>query len=216
MKQILSLLLLFFSSDTFSQTLEQKDLQPGDLIFQNLDCGPMCDAIEAVTEGIDGQDFSHVAMVCKQGDSLVVIEAIGKGVHYTSLTDFSKRTNNKMYVGRVKPVYKKLIAKAEAFAEKQVGTPYDDVFLYNNGKYYCSELVYDAFRSANNNKPFFTLYPMTYKQPGSDNYFPVWVDYFKKMDTAIPEGKPGCNPGGLSRSDKIQIIGALGSRSDAQ
>jgi hypothetical protein len=198
--------LLFFGR-SFAQTFTAKDLQPGDLIFQNLDCGPMCDAIEAVTEGVDGQDFSHVAMVCRQGDSLVVIEAIGKGVHYTSLTDFAKRTPNKMYVGRVKPLYRKMIGKAEAFAEKQIGVPYDDAFIYNNGKYYCSELVYDAFKSANNNQPFFQLFPMTYKQPGSDVYFPVWVDYFKKMHMEIPEGKPGCNPGGLSRSDKIDIVG---------
>jgi cell wall-associated NlpC family hydrolase len=192
-----------------SQTLHQSDLKPGDLIFQNLDCGPMCDAIEAVTDGVDGQDFSHVAMICRQGDSLVVIEAIGKGVHYTSLSDFSKRTSNKMYVGRVKPKYKKMIADAEAFAERQINIPYDDAFLYDNGKYYCSELVYDAFKFANHNKPFFTLYPMTYKQPGSNEYFPVWVDYFNKIKIDIPEGKPGCNPGGLSRSDKIEIIGTL-------
>src|ERR1700748_2332311 len=120
-------LLLFGRSS--AQTLTAKDLQPGDLIFQNLDCGPMCDAIEAVTEGVDGQDFSHVAMICKKGDSLVVIEAIGKGVHYTSFTDFAKRTPNKMYVGRVKPMYKKMIGKAETFAEKQIGVPYDDAFI---------------------------------------------------------------------------------------
>ena len=200
---------IFVGYHSLAQTITQKDLQPGDLIFQNLDCGPMCDAIEAVTEGVDGQDFSHVALVCKQGDSLVVIEAIGKGVHYTSLSNFSKRTTNKMYVGRVKSQYKKLIAKAETFAEKQNGIPYDDEFIYNNGKYYCSELVYDAFKFANNDKPFFTLYPMTYKQPGSNDFFPVWVDYFKKLNKQIPEGQPGCNPGGLSRSDKIDIIGTL-------
>lgn len=209
MKQIILVILLIAYNCSYAQTLTVKDLQPGDLIFQNLDCGPMCDAIEAVTEGINGQDFSHIGMVCKQGDSLVVIEAIGKGVHYTSLSDFSKRTSNKMYVGRVRPEYKKLIDKAEAFAEKQIGVPYDNAFLYDNGKYYCSELVYDAFKFANHNKPFFILYPMTYKQPGSDDYFPVWVDYFNKIKMDIPEGKPGCNPGGLSRSDKINIIGII-------
>ncbi len=209
MKYLLLILFLFCTFSGFAQSLHQSDLQPGDLVFQNLNCGPMCDAIEAVTEGVDGQDFSHVGMVCKQGDSLVVIEAIGKGVHYTPWSDFSKRTRNKMYVGRVKPKYKKIIGKAEAFAQKQIGVPYDNAFLYDNGKYYCSELVYDAFKSANHNKPFFILYPMTYKQPCSYNYFPVWVDYFNKLKMDIPEGKPGCNPGGLSRSDKIEIIGTI-------
>ncbi|KAA5532364.1 hypothetical protein F0919_16355 [Taibaiella lutea] len=205
----LILLCLLFSFSSTAQTLHKSDLKPGDLIFQNLDCGPMCDAIEAVTEGVQGQDFSHVAMVCKQGDSLVVIEAIGKGVHYTSIADFSKRSTNKMYVGRVKARYKELIASAGLFAEKQNGIPYDDEFIYDNGKYYCSELIYDAYKFANHNRPFFTLYPMTYKQPSSKEFFPVWIDYFKKLNKQIPEGKPGCNPGGLSRSDKIDIIGTL-------
>jgi cell wall-associated NlpC family hydrolase len=209
MYKLLIILLAFTFGNASAQKLTSKDLRPGDLIFQNLDCGPMCDAIEAVTEGVDGQDFSHVAMVCKQGDSLVVIEAIGKGVHFTSLENFAKRTTNKMYVGRVKPSYQKLITKAETFAEKQIGIPYDDAFIYGNNKYYCSELIYDAFKSANNGKPFFQLFPMTYKQPGSNEYFPVWVDYFKKLNLEIPEGKPGCNPGGLSRSEKIDIAGTL-------
>lgn len=192
-----------------SQTFTKTKLQPGDLIFQNLDCGPMCDAIEAVTEGVDGEDFSHVAIVCKKENKLMVIEAMGAGVRMISVDSFSKRTVNPMYVGRVKKQYRNLIRNAIVFSEKQLGVPYDDAFLYNNGKYYCSELLYDAFKFANHDKPFFTLYPMTYKEPGSDKYFPVWLDYFKKLNTAIPEGEPGCNPGGISRSSKLEIIGKL-------
>ena len=46
------------------------NLQNGDFIFQNLDCGSLCDAIEQVTEGIYGMDFSHIGLVYKDGDSL--------------------------------------------------------------------------------------------------------------------------------------------------
>jgi hypothetical protein len=114
-----------------------------------------------------------------------------------------------MYVGRVKKQYTRFIKKAITFSVKQIGTPYDDAFLYYNKKYYCSELIYDAFLYANHNKPFFQLEPMTFKKPGSTEYFPVWVDYYQKLGVAIPEGKPGCNPGGLSRSDKIEIVTEL-------
>ena len=34
-------------------------LQDGDLLFQNLNCDNLYEAIEAVTEGVNGQDFSH-------------------------------------------------------------------------------------------------------------------------------------------------------------
>lgn len=215
MSKLTTILFFLFSCNTlFAQHLKQTALQRGDLIFQNLDCGPMCDAIEAVTEGVDGQDFSHVAMVCKKGDSLMVIEAMGAGVRMVSLDFFEKRTKNRMYVGRLKKQYRNLIKDAIAFSEKQIGVPYDDEFIYDNGKYYCSELIYDAFKVANRNVPIFTLEPMTYKQPGSDSFFPVWVEYYKQLNAEIPEGKPGCNPGGLSRSPKINIIGTISNPSD--
>ena len=32
-----------------AQQLQVAELQDGDLLFQNIDCGPLCDAIEKVT-----------------------------------------------------------------------------------------------------------------------------------------------------------------------
>lgn len=111
-----------------------------------------------------------------------------------------------MYVGRLKAKYHLLIPDAIAFALQQLGVPYDDEYVYGNGSYYCSELIYDAFKAANNDSPFFKLYPMTYKKPGTDEYFPAWVDYYKSIGKQIPEGLPGCNPGGISLSDKIEVF----------
>jgi hypothetical protein len=50
---------------------------------------------------------------------------------------------------------------------------------------------------------------MTFKKPNSNDFFPAWVEYYKNIGIQIPEGKPGCNPGGISTSDKIKIIGKL-------
>lgn len=66
----------------------QRDLHPGDLLFQDLDCGPLCDAIEAVTEGAGGRDFSHVGIVAAFGDTLAVVEAIGEKVQKNSVAAF--------------------------------------------------------------------------------------------------------------------------------
>ena len=49
-----------------------------------------------------------------------------------------------MFVGRLKRKYRKYIPENH-FSLQQVGVPYDDEYLYDNGKYYCSELIYDAF-----------------------------------------------------------------------
>jgi len=180
-------------------------LKDGDLIFQDMDCGPLCDAIEAVTEGYNGTDFSHMGLVYHRNDTVYIIEAAGKAVRLTMFEKFSKNTTKPMYVGRLKKQYQKLIPQAIAFSLKQMGVPYDDEYVYNNGAYYCSELIYDAFMFANKGKPFFQLFPMTYKQPGTNEYFPAWVEYYKQIGKPIPEGQPGCNPGGISVSDTIEI-----------
>jgi hypothetical protein len=201
-----TLFFLLFSVSLFAQKVELKD---GDLIFQDMDCGPLCDAIEAVTEGYKGNDFSHMGMVYHRNDTIYIIEAAGSAVRLTPLDKFSKNTKKPMYVGRLKKQYKKLIPNAIAFSLQQMGVPYDDEYLYDNGSYYCSELLYDAFMFANGGKPFFQLFPMTYKQPGTNEFFPAWVEYYKEIGKEIPEGKPGCNPGGMSTSDKIEIIGSI-------
>ena len=208
-KSIFTLTLLVLTFAVHAREKLPFRLESGDLVFQDLDCGGMCDAIEEVTQGFDGNRFSHVGLVQKSGDSLNVIEAMGPGVRIVSLDVFLKRSSKKVFIGRVKEEYTPLIKEALAFALQQQGKPYDDEFIYGNGKYYCSELIYDAFKYANKDQPFFQLEPMTFKQPGKNDFYPVWIDYYKKLGAEIPEGAPGCNPGGLSRSPKITIIGGF-------
>ena len=205
MKKILLALLL--STSLFSQN--KVELKNGDLIFQDMDCGPLCDAIEAVTEGYNGNDFSHMGLVYHKNDTIYIIEAAGKEVRLTTLEKFSKNTVKPMYIGRLKKEYQKLIPNAISFSLLQLGVPYDDEYIYNNGSYYCSELIYDAFMFSNGGKPFFQLFPMTYKQPGTNEFFPAWVEYYSAIGKDNPEGLPGCNPGGISTSDKIEIVGSF-------
>lgn len=168
----------------------------------------MCEAINEVTTGYAGLKFNHIGLVAIKNDEIYVIEASGEAVKSTPLNTFLRYSSQTMYLGRLKEEYVDLIPDAIAFASKQIGVPYDDEFLYDNGKYYCSELIYDAFKSAYK-QPFFSLFPMTYKPLGSNTYFPVWVNYFKELGQPIPEGLPGCNPGGLSISDRITILGPI-------
>ena len=197
--------IFFFSFVGFSQN---STLKSGDLLFQSMNCGPLCEAINEVTSGYQGHDFSHLGLVYIKNDSILVIEASGSSVKITPYETFKTYTAEKMFVGRLKRKYRALIPEAIAFALQQIGVPYDEEYVYNNGKYYCSELLYDAFLHANK-KPLFDLFPMTFKSPKTEEYFEVWVDYYKKLNIEIPEGKPGCNPGGISTSDKLKIIGTV-------
>ena len=204
MKKLLTFF-LFLSFGVFSQKLT---LKSGDLLFQSMNCGPLCEAINEVTSGYQGRDFSHLGLVYLKNDSIYVIEAAGTEVKITPFETFKTYTTEKMYVGRLKRKYRALIPEAIAFALQQIGVPYDEEYVYNNGKYYCSELLYDAFLHANK-KPFFELFPMTFKSPKSNQFFEVWAEYYKKLHMEIPEGKPGCNPGGISTSAKLKIIGTV-------
>ncbi|MBM3428059.1 MAG: hypothetical protein FJX95_04690 [Bacteroidetes bacterium] len=194
------------------ETIDSEEtLQEGDLLFQDLNCGELCDAIEAVTEGINGKDFSHCGMVVKINDTLKVVEAIGDHVQVNSLKQFFTRSGDtasiqNITVGRVLEGYQPLIVKAALKAKEYVGQPYDDVFLMDNHRWYCSELLYEVFKEANDDSPFFELQPMTFKDPKTKDFYPAWVDYYQQLNQEIPEGKPGINPGLISRSNKIKIV----------
>lgn len=209
-KSIFTILIVISGVQLFAQSTTVKGLQEGDLLFQDLNCGELCDAIEAVTEGVNGQDFSHCAMVIREGDSLQVVEAIGSKVQVNSIQKFFARSGDTLtikniVVGRVKQPYIDLIPQAAANAKELIGQPYDDAFLPNNNKWYCSEVLYEAFRKASSTE-FFELTPMTFKNPQTQDYFPAWVSYYKDLNTEIPEAILGLNPGSISRSDKIEII----------
>ena len=187
----------------------------GDFLFQDLDCGPTCDAIEAVTWGKDSAKFSHIGFVVNNNGKWKVLEAISRGVVLTPLEAFLNRSkdmnsNPKVWVGRLKSEYKDLVDSALKIVPNYLGMEYDNEFIYNNGKYYCSELIYDIFKKANNGVEVFELEPMTFKSLKTDEYFPVWIDYYKNLNIAIPQDSLGINPAGISRSKKILIVIKLG------
>ncbi|WKN33267.1 YiiX/YebB-like N1pC/P60 family cysteine hydrolase [Porifericola rhodea] len=204
---LLSLLLLF--NPLTAQPAYQP--QAGDILFQDLDCGPYCESIEKVTEGIDGADFSHMGILVMQEGQPYVYEAVSKGVLATPLTDFLKRNTNeagqpKVMIGRLNTSYQKLIPEALKEAKGLLGNAYDDIYIDGDDRYYCSELIYEIFKRANKGQPLFKLAPMTYIDPDTQKTFPIWEDYFKERGVAVPEGVAGINPGLISRSPYLQII----------
>jgi len=191
-------------------------LEEGDMIFQDLDCGPLCDAIEKVTGGFNGANFSHIGLAVRDSlNQIVILEAIGDKVRTTAKEKFLGRSsdadgNPKAIVGRIKPEYKNIISKFIEDAKLYLGKPYDEVYVMDNDSYYCSELIYLATLKANNGIPFFILNPMTFKDPDTGNFNTAWVEYYKNLNVKIPEGEPGINPGGISLSDKIDIVHIYG------
>lgn len=191
------------------------ELEDCDLLFQDLDCGPLCEAIEEVTVGIDGAKFSHVGMVMLTDSGVFVFEAISNGVVQTPLKKFMERSadedgNPKVIVGRLKKDYYGMIPAIKNKALTYLGEEYDEVYSMDNDAYYCSELLYYCFSHASADKNFFEIQAMTFKPGGAEDYFPAWESYYATLFAPIPEGEPGLNPGSISRSDKINIVHVFG------
>ncbi len=203
-------------------------LELGDILFQDLDSSPLCDAIELVTPGFENGNFSHIGIVVETEDVLSlnqdkicnkynpenyirVLEALPGGVITTRIDTFLMRSSDvnnhpKVIVGRLKNEYKNTIPQAMEFAKKQIGTDYDNYFLLDNDKYYCSELIYEAFSKDS----IFQLKPMTFLHPESNDTLQTWIDYYSKLGKEIPQNKLGINPGEMSLSDKIDIVHQYG------
>ncbi len=199
-----------------SENMSLFPLETGDLMFQDSDCGPFCESIEKVTFGYRGAKLSHVGMILKyETGEINVVEAITEGVVITPLDTFLQRSLDtqgkpKVMVGRVHEELQKLVPDAAQFAMESKGKAYDEAFDMTNNKYYCSELIYDAFRHANKGTPVFRLFPMTFNDPETNQTFPIWKEYFEKLNIPIPEGQPGLNPGGLSTSQFVDIVHIYG------
>lgn len=220
MNRVLSILVFSFiiagCATPAQKTQAAFALQPGDLLFQDLDAGPLCDAIETVTQGVDGAKFSHVGMVSR-GDAtgVTVIEAVGAGVKETPIAEFLKRSaspdgTSRVLVGRIDGSARELIPSAIDVSRSFLGRPYDTVFTMDDSAFYCSELIYESFRVVNRGEPIFELFPMTFKDPQTNATFPAWTSYYADLTAPIPEGEPGLNPGGMSRAPFVHIVHAYG------
>ena len=200
--------ILFFLIPLFFSCTKQS-FQVGDIFFQDLDCGPPCQAIEAVTSGYQGAELSHCAIITSVGSSnhdTILTEAIGETVIQTTLHDFLNRSN-KVFVGRLKNEYQYMIPDAITYIQTDLnGKPYDYIFDINDDTYYCSEIIYEGLKKADNTQELFSLKPMTFNEPGTDSPFVHWVEYYEELGHPIPEGELGLNPGRMSRSDAIEIV----------
>ena len=222
---------IFFICFTSCNSSDNNDfqLQIGDILFQDLDSSPLCDAIEIVTTGYNNNNFSHIGIIVELGDpncinsnyiyedNIRVLEAIPNKVTTTRLDSFLNRSKDsnekpKVIVGRLKKRYQYSILDAINFLKSKIGVEYDHYFIKDNNKYYCSELIYEAFEKDS----VFKLYPMTFIDPITNNTMNLWQEYYNELETKIPEGEPGINPGIMSISENIKIVHKYGEPSKKQ
>lgn len=208
MKKIISFILLAIPLFITAQDIKWKN---GDLIFQESCTGNVGEAIKSVTTSVDKYHFTHVGIVyIDEKDSIYVLEATIPKVALTPLSKYLHPMGENCYpksvVGRIKPEFQNLIPQALNYGLTLIGKDYDYGYKLDNDKYYCSELIYEIFKHANNSKDLFSLNIMTFKSLETGKITDSWLEYFESRSLAVPEGELGINPGAMSRSDVLDII----------
>lgn len=180
-------------------------LRSGDLLFQVGSESAMSGAIAAATGGNTPLPFTHVgiAVCCRDSDSVLEATSDG-GVRMTALDEFLDKSAK--IAGRPAVVAMRLkdttgIAASLLRARTFLGQPYDYSFRPDNGKMYCSELVWESYRTPKGDR-IFPARPMNFR--AADGTMPrFWVELFEKLGDEIPQGVPGTNPADMSRDTAL-------------
>jgi hypothetical protein len=189
-----------------ARALEARDLKTGDVLLQSIPCY-ICNLIQIE----EGAPYSHIGVVEKQGEKILVLQAWQK-VQALNLVDsiHLRRPHTTTLV--LRPVDSS--GHELTFDPKRVdrefyqnynGLDYDEAFLWDNTdsngeKLYCSEFV-AKFMNRFLPTPIATK-PMHYNQ-----FRPDWVTYFKGNP---PDGKPGISPADFYFSPLFKKLGEIG------
>ncbi len=205
------LLFLFLLASLISSCSRDTAYIPreGDLLFVMDASSDFSKAITDATAWNDSLKYSHVAIVAVEDGKPYVLEASNKhGVVHTEWDDFmgtsvAKEDKSKIVIMRLTAVGFPVEQTIER-AKSHLGKPYDWSFLPDNGKFYCSELVYDGDRPAAGT-PLFTATPMNFRD--ADGNMPAyWLELFDRLGEPVPEGVPGTNPNDLAKEPILTVV----------
>lgn len=180
----------------------------GDLLFIAGGDTEMNGAIGAATGHGDGPDYTHVGIaVAGCGTDSVLEATTDGGVRMTALRDFLGRGAT---VGdRPAAAVMRLrdtagVAASVRRARKFLGQPYDYAYRPDNGRMYCSELVWESYLAPDGRR-LFPARPMNFRAP--DGTMPVfWTRLFARLGEPVPEGVPGTNPNDLARDTALVCV----------
>jgi Permuted papain-like amidase enzyme, YaeF/YiiX, C92 family len=119
-------------------------LREGDIVFTSSERGQGEAIIEAT-----GSDYNHCGIVFQKDGKLMVLEAV-QPVGVVSLQEFKSRSKPGTFLARrlKTPLAPEKYREARIWAEAQIGKNYDVRFLWDDGKLYCSELVWKIYHKA--------------------------------------------------------------------
>lgn len=195
--------LTLFLATLASLPLVGQQLREGDMLFC---CSDTANAITVVTTGLQDLPIDHVAIVHYIGGEQLglpyVIEAVKPAVCLTPIDSFLIE-NGRVLQGRLNADCDMPASIKRCLA--MVGKPYDDLYLPGDSAIYCSELVQMCFIDPSG-KLIFDPVPMTFHD-ATGQVTDYWQEFYQARGMEVPEGEPGSNPGELSRSEQVTILG---------
>ncbi len=181
--------------------INRTNLCEGDLLFCAKEAS---NPITEVTQGVSGMKIDHVAIVHKQVNKTYALEAIHKGVTLTPMDSFMAR-REMVVAARLCDTLG--VAQSVERALSFLGRPYDFNFMPSDSAFYCSELVQKNYRYSDGQLVFKPIAMSFHDKTGKITDY--WKEYYGRQGLTVPEGEPGSNPGDLSRSKAIQILGII-------
>jgi hypothetical protein len=172
-------------------------LAPGDVLFQDLDCGPRCELIRAVTHSA----YAHVGLVLADARGEPVVWEAFAPVGPTPLVEFVQRGRGRhLGVYRLEPALRaQLPAIAEA-VRAMAGRPYDGNYQWDDARLYCSELVEKAVQRA-------TGVELAPPRPLGPGAFGGHATTIARMSQGrLTEQTPLTSPADLARSPHLERI----------
>lgn len=186
-----------------------KIMHNSDLAFV---CSGSSDFSNAITDATalgDSVSFVHVGIIIlgEDGKETVIEASPEYGVRIVAMEEFLDEAPK--INGLPGVVIKRLNAvfsadEAIARAMSHLGEPYDWWYLPDNGRMYCSELVYDSYINEDG-KPIFEARPMNFR--ASDGSMPrFWTELYDGLGVAVPEGEPGTNPNDMAKDGRLSEV----------
>ncbi len=181
-------------------------IKSGDIVFRGALGSNLSEAINDVTQTAKSTNYTHIG-ICDVIDGRVVVyhSDLDKGVVKEPLELFISSEDTLKYkvdLYRIKNIEPKQIENAISIAKSLIGNPYNTTYILEDKGYYCSEYIYELYKKDS----VFKLEPMSFKNPKTNMFHKGWVEHYKNLGIAIPEGKLGCNPNGMAGSNTLKFI----------
>lgn len=203
------------------QPTNKYGIQNGDLLFVGL---PMnytlinhhdtaaTDTISA--EGFDSAEINYIHAlileVDEQGEVWAIEATKARGVDRhpldTFLVDFTLRDGTLPYLEVMRLKDNSMTDEYVENAKKFLGEEYDVEFYQDNGRHYCTELIYDSYLTDTTH--VFSLSPTDFSD-SRGIIPPYWRQVFSIFGATVPQGHMGTLPAQMHASDKLVSVGDL-------